>query len=195
MPKKSGGLDERVLFKPSLNLTAFILSEAGRIAEAEGFGWKASASAPSTFEAVLATYEHSQETRERYPVATDGSSTSIYASSEANHAFRFLHDMTHVRLELGFDPDSELYVAVEHLNALRRAGYKVGSLEWHLLHADTIGQVVAGYILGRFVYDQRAFVFDCVLLGLKRAIENEQDRRPLDVLSSNIETNSGVQND
>ena len=178
MPKNLRALDERVLYEPSLNLTGFVLAEAARIAEHEGFGWKAVDDPPNGFEAVLDAYERCRETRERYPIAKDGCSTSIYASPEANHAFRFLHDMTHTRLELGFDPDSELYVAVEHLNMLRRAGFAVGSLEWHLLHADTIGQLLAGCVLGRFVDDQRAFVFDCVLLGLKRAIEIERDRLP-----------------
>ena len=176
MPKKAGALDERVLFEPALRLTGFILAEAAHAAEKEGFGWKPVDDPPDGFDAVLAAYEHSRASGERFPVARSGSASSIYAGPEANHAFRFLHDMTHVRLELGFDPDAELYVAVEHLNALRRGGFAVGSPEWHLLHADTVGQLVANCVLGRFVRDQRAFVFDAVLLGLKRAIEKEADR-------------------
>ncbi len=173
MPKKSGALDERVLHEPALNLTGWVLSEAAKAAEQEGFRWKAVPDPPLGFASVLDAYQRCRETRERYPVAMDGSVASIYAGSEANHAFRFLHDITHIRLELGFDPDAELYVAVEHLNMLRRAGFAVGSLEWHLLHADTVGQLVAGSVLNRFVLNQRAFVFDCVMLGLKRAVENE----------------------
>jgi hypothetical protein len=178
MPKTPRGLDERVLLQPCLTLTAFVLSEAARVAETEGFGWKPVLDPPDGFNAVLEAYHHCKQTNERFPVATTGSTTSIYAGIEANHAFRFLHDMTHIRLELGFDPESELYVAVEQLNLLRRAGFKVGSLEWHLLHADTIGQLVAYCTLDRFVIDQRAFVFDCVLLGLKRAIDHEAERVP-----------------
>ena len=188
MPKKSRALEERVLYEPSLNVTGFVLAEAARIAENEGFGWKAVDDPPSGFEAVLDAYSRCKETGERFPVATDGSSTSILGSAQANYAFRYLHDLTHIRLELGFDPDSELYVAVEHLNMLRRAGFKVGSLEWHLLHADTVGQIVAGCLLGRFVYNQRAFVFDCVLLGFKRAVEIERDRLPLE---ETLEAQSG----
>jgi hypothetical protein len=176
MPKKSQGLDERALVSASINLSTMFFAEAIRLAEAEGFAWRASEDAPNTFEGVLDAYAHSKQTGERYPVLTHGSETTILASAEVNHAFRFVHDLTHVRLELGFDPDSEMYVAVEHLNLLRRSGYAVGSLEWHLLHADTIGQIVAGCILGRFVIDQRAFDFDCVAHGLRAAIAIEEVR-------------------
>ena len=144
MPTKSKALDERVLLEPSLNLTGWILAEAAKVSEHEGFGWKAVDDPPDGFAAVLDAYQKCRETGERFPVARSGSATSIYAGNEANHAFRFLHDMTHIRLELGFDPDAELYVAVEHLQILRRSGFMVGSLEWHLLHADTVGQLVAG---------------------------------------------------
>jgi hypothetical protein len=178
MPTKPKALDERVLYEPSLNLTGWILSEAARVSEQEGFGWKAVDDPPTGFAAVLDAYQRSKETGERFPVAKSGAGTSIYAGPEANHAFRFLHDMTHIRLELAFDPDAELYVAVEHLQMLRRSGYEVGSLEWHLLHADTIGQLVAGCVLGGFVRDQRAFVYDCVLLGLRWAVEIEMARSP-----------------
>ncbi len=176
MPKRSSGVDERVLASAAMNLSTFIFSEATKLSEQLGFGWRATPDAPSSFDAVLDAHQHSRTTGERYPVLSSGSESSIYASAEVNHAFRFLHDMTHVRLELGFDPDAELYVAVEHLNTLRRAGYAVGSTEWHLLHADTIGQLVAGCVLGRFVIDQRAFVFDCVRRGLNVAIEIESTR-------------------
>jgi hypothetical protein len=144
MPTKSKGLDERVLMLPALNLTGWILSEAARISELEGFGWKPTEDPPDGFDAVLLAYQHCRESGERFPVlrSTEAES-SIYAGVEANHAFRFLHDMTHVRLELGFDPDAELYVAVEHLQMLRRSGFSLGSLEWQLLHADTVGQLVA----------------------------------------------------
>jgi hypothetical protein len=176
MPTKPKGLDERALVSASMNLSTMFFAEATRLAEAEGFGWRVANDAPDSFEAVLDAYQHSKATGERYPVLTVGSGTTILASAEVNHAFRFVHDLTHVRLELGFDPDSEMYVAVEHLNLLRRSGYAIGSLEWHLLHADSIGQIVAGCILGRFVYDQKAFVYDAVQLGLRRAIELEAGR-------------------
>jgi hypothetical protein len=173
MPTKQKALDERVLILPALNLTGWILSEAARVSEAEGFGWKPVDEPPDGFPAVLDAYQHCRESGERFPVLRSSGESTIYAGPEANHAFRYLHDMTHVRLELGFDPDAELYVAVEHLQMLRRSGFSVGSLEWHLLHADTVGQLVAHCVLGRFVTDQKQFVYDCVLLGLKRAIDKE----------------------
>ena len=180
MPKKHKGLDERALVSATINLSTMFFGEASRLAEVEGFGWRACSDAPNTFEEVLEAYQRCKESGERYPVLNTGSQTSILVSQDVNHAFRFLHDMTHIRLELGFDTESEMYVAVEHLNLLRRAGYVVGSLEWHLLHADTIGQIVAGCVLGRFVIDQRAFDFDCVEHGLRRAIEIEEARGAVD---------------
>lgn len=176
MPKKPQGLDERALAQAMINLSTMFFAEATRLAEAEGFGWRPSPDAPSTFEGVLDAYQRSKESGERYPVLSTGSESTVYASAEVNHAFRFVHDLTHARLELDFSPDAELYVTVEHLNLLRCSGYEVGCLEWHFLHADTIGQIVAGCVLGRFVLDQRVFDIDCVRLGLRAAIELESAR-------------------
>jgi hypothetical protein len=172
MPIKKA-LDERVLIGPSLALTGFMLSEAARCAEAEGFGWQAVPDPPTGFEAICKTYERCLESRERYPVPIAGAHTSLYSGAEAQHAVQFLRDLLHIRLELGFDPDSQLYVAVEQLNMLRRAGFAVGSLEWQLLHADTVGVLMATCILGRSPQDRRAFVFDTVLTGLRSAIERD----------------------
>lgn len=193
MPTKPRGLDERALVSASMNLSTMFFAEATRLAEQEGFGWRAATDAPNSFEGILDAYQRSKVTGERYPVLTVGSETTILASAEVNHAFRFVHDLTHIRLELGFDPDSEMYVAVEHLNLLRRSGYAVGSLEWHLLHADTIGQIVAGCILGRFVFDQKVFVNDCVQFGLRRAIDVEGGRAAPSANSTSEPTSTGFE--
>lgn len=170
-------LDERVLATAQIALSTYIFSAASQKAEAVGFGWRAVDDAPSTFEAVLDAYEHSRSTGERFPVFAGSSDSTIFLVPQVNHALRFLHDLTHVELELDFSPDSELRIAIEHLTRLRQAGFAVGSLEWHLFHAETVGQIVARCVLGRFPHDQKAFVLDVVTLGLKVAIEREAARK------------------
>ncbi len=170
-------LDERVLATAQIALSTYIFSAASQKAEAVGFGWRATADAPSTFEAVLDAYEHSRMTGERLPVFDGASDLTIFLGPQVNHALRFLHDLTHVELKLDFSADSELRVAVEHLTRLRQAGFAVGSLEWHLFHAETVGQIVASCVLGRSPIDQKAFVIDVVTVGLKVAIEREGLRK------------------
>lgn len=176
MPKRTAGLDERVLATAQINLSNYIFTAASQKAEAVQFGWLATDDAPTSFDAVLTAYERSRTTGERFPVYAGGSESTIYLGAQVNHAFRFLHDLTHAELELDFTPDSELRVAVEQMTRLRQAGFEPGCLEWHLFHADLVGQLVAGCVLGRFVIDQKVFVLDVVNLGLKVAIEREGAR-------------------
>jgi hypothetical protein len=152
------------------SLAAFVLAQARCDL---GFGWRESPDAPSTFEQVLHAYFQSCEQQTSYPVAIVGCMTSIYPTAEVNGAFRFWHDMTHVRLLCSFEYWDERAVAEHHLTRLEAHGFARGSLEWLLLRADAIGQNEYQRLSGRFVADQRAFALSAVEHGLGIALLHE----------------------
>lgn len=110
--------------------------------------------APSTYEEVLETMRATHYKGLPYPVFNGGCDTSIYGSADANHAFRFMHDWSHVRWGLGFDLASELLVAREQLTDL----FLRDEEEWVFL-IDTQGQALYSFLTdGEFLKDQGAFV-------------------------------------
>lgn len=155
-------------------LGAYVTRRAEVLSAEVGFSWVESPLAPSTFDAVLAAYFSCLESGDPLPVAINGSSTTIYPSRETNAAFRFWHDITHVRLHCTFDYWDERAVAEFHLSELEVSGFPPNSLEWQLLRADTIGQnEFARLSGGGFVADQRAFALSAVEHGLGLALLHE----------------------
>ena len=159
--------------RASESLAAFVLEQAGQARSDLGFGWREAPDPPSTFEQVLDAYFQSCEDQANYPVATVGSDTSIYPSAKVNGAFRFWHDVTHVRLHCTFNYWDERAVAEHHLTWLEAHGFARGSLEWLLLRADTVGQNEYHRLSGGFVADQRAFALSAAEHGLGIALLHE----------------------
>jgi hypothetical protein len=158
---------------PRMSLGRFISEQARKAAAEHRMRYVPSADAPSSYPALLLVYRTRARTGSRFPVSPEHSQQTIFTRPQINWAFRFVHDLEHVRCRLSFSPFDELQVGAHHLEALETAGYGPKSVEHKLLHADTIGQARCVTLLGRFPYNQRRFDFDCVKHGLDTALKLE----------------------
>jgi hypothetical protein len=159
-----------------MNLRWFVLVEANAMAQLVGFGWQGDPKAPADYRSLLRAYVRSQVTGCPLLVSDEHADRTIYGGQAGNLAFRFWHDVTHVRLGRGFDLDGEIKVAVAQLDVLAAAGFKPGSLEFELMHADTLGQTLCGAATGEFPRDQACFVRLSLESSLTRAIRAELER-------------------
>jgi hypothetical protein len=155
------------------NLGQFVLVQATATQQLAGFGWRGGPDAPADYGGLLRAFLRSQTTGTPLPVSDRFDEPTIYGSRVANLAFRFWHDVTHVRLHRGFDLQGELDVAEAQLGVLRAAGFRSGSLEYELLHADTMGQTLCGTATGGFPQDQTCFARVAVTSSLALAIRRE----------------------
>jgi hypothetical protein len=158
------------------NLQRFVLIHAAAMRELAGFGWEAAADAPADYRSLLRAYARSRVTGSPLPVSDEHSEPSIYGGLDGNVAFRFWHDLTHVLLGRGFDLDGEVEVANAQLDVLHAAGFKPGTLEFELFHADTLGQTLCGAATGAFPRDQACFARVSLESSLTRAIQSEWTR-------------------
>lgn len=166
--------DGQALFaRASANLSRFVLIQATAMAELVGLSWTPSPTAPSDYRTLRKAFLVSRLTGQPLAVSDEHSAETIYDGPDANYAFRFWHDVTHVRLECDFDLDGELTVSTAHLDVLRAAGWGPGTLEFELLHADTLGQTLCGVATGSFPDDQPCFARRCVVASLTDAIKAE----------------------
>ncbi|CAB4241343.1 hypothetical protein UFOVP60_22 [uncultured Caudovirales phage] len=111
---------------------------------------------PSTYEGMRDTMNSTYFRGFPYPVYSVGCETSIYGSEDANHAFRFMHDWVHVRMDLGFDLVSEMKVAEKQLDILFL--FLNYAEDW-VFRIDTQGQALYSFLTdGEFLKDQAAFV-------------------------------------
>jgi hypothetical protein len=159
------------------NLKRFVLIEAAAMVQMVGFGWQADRNAPGDYRGLLRAYASSQATGRPLPVSDEYTEPSIYGSKQATHALRFWHDLIHVRLHHGFDLDGELEVGAAQLEVLAAAGFPPGSLEYELLHGETVGQTVCAVALGKFPSDQVCFGRLSLESGLTAAIRTEIGHR------------------
>lgn len=159
-------------------LSAFITTHADATAQRLGFGWTAGPSAPSTYQQLRGAVAHCQATGEPLLVSSEHSDSVIYTRPEVNHAFRFWHDVSHVRRGLSFELPDELELALWHLDVLRRGGAEPASLQYRLLEADLVGQLLLMGLAKRFPYDQEDFVLDCAERGLDYGLLAEIRRIP-----------------
>ena len=88
-------------------------------------------------------------------------------------AFRFWHDVNHVRRGLSFDLVDELELANWHLAELTGTGFGPETTAWQLLHADLVGQIYVMALVRRFPLDQGSFWADCVRRGFDEAVLTE----------------------
>jgi hypothetical protein len=158
------------------NLHRFVLIEASAMKQMVGFGWRGDPAAPADYRALLQAYIRSQLTGAPLPVSDEHIESTIYGDDEGNLAFRFWHDVTHVRLGRGFDLDGEIEVARAQLDVIEAAGFRPGSLEFELLHADTLGQTLCGAATGGFPADQTCFARLSLTSSLTWAIRHQFER-------------------
>ncbi len=160
------------------NLTRFVTQQAEEAQAALGFGYRACAEAPSTFDNLRRAFEQSVRTGEPLPVSDEHSASVIFTDPAANFSLRFWHDVNHVRRRLTFALVDELELSLFHLSVLVKAGFPECSLEWQLLHADLIGQVYLMSLTRRFPLDQQRFGLACLSEGFDRALLDEAWRSP-----------------
>lgn len=142
-------------------LTEYVLAEGHRIATSMGFGWAAVEDAPQDYDSLKTAYWRSVRDRVPLPVWSGASGETMYTTPEANHAFRFWHDVLHVRYGLDFSVAGELSVAKHHIAEVA-AMFGEASLEAKLMALDTAGQVLYRMVEGQHVVNQLAYV-RCVL--------------------------------
>lgn len=157
-------------------LCRFIVGQAGHAAELLGFGWVGTAQAPNSYDLLIRAFDQSLMTGQPLPVSSRFCDNTMYWLPETNMAFRFWHDTTHIRLNRTFSTEDEYEVANHHLHALERAGYAPSSVEYHLLHADTVGTTYCYAELERFPVHGLQFVLDCLEVGLVEAVALESVR-------------------
>jgi len=156
------------------NLTSFVTEQAEATARRLGFGWRGSELAPSSFAELQREHRSSELSGLPLRVSSLFCNQTIYNSPDGNHAMRFWHDTSHVRLGLDFSADDEMELACYHLGVLRAiGGFDASGIEHKLLHADTSGQTLCSVVLGRFPHDQLRFVLTAALGGVNAAIDGE----------------------
>ena len=157
-------------------LSEFIHTRVERISREVGFGYRPSATAPTTFKALLAEHKVSGLTGLPLRVSSDHCETSIF-TPEDNWRYRFWHDGTHVATGGNFSRAGEAVVAQEQLRQLEQAGTTPDSLVWRLLFCETFGQAECVHRLGSYPVDQCQFTKDYLAFGLLAAIELEGRRQ------------------
>ncbi|WP_409048274.1 hypothetical protein AB2L57_05730 [Microbacterium sp. HA-8] len=167
---------EGELLQARIELTEFVHLMADQTKERLGFGWTPHPDAPNTWRALKTAWQHSLATREPLPVFDGGSDAVIFAGPEANWAYRFWHDVTHLERGRDFTSPHELDMAVFHLWEAERHGLERGSLPWRLLHADAVGQVLHWAVRREFLIDQRAFIVNYLRFGVEDAVLAEMAR-------------------
>lgn len=168
-------MGEKFFAQSTVNLSRFVLAQATAAEQLVGFGWRPQVDAPSQFNTLKRAYLASMLTGQPLPISSEHSAETIYTSAGVNEAFRFWHDVTHVRMDKGFDLSGEIAVALAHLGVLQAAGWGSGSLEYELLHADTLGQALCNELTGKFPVDQACFGRRAITTSLGKAIRSEPD--------------------
>lgn len=152
------------------NQSAFVLHQAEQTAHAAGFGWEARADAPDKYPVLQEHYEQIKRSGGPLHVSSYNSGNIIYTSSEINHAFRFWHDMHHLKLGLSFEFVDEIELALWHLDVAEQAGLRRGSLESQMLEIDLLGQNYLYSVARKHPVNQEAFVLRCLELGLHEGV-------------------------
>lgn len=170
---------EGELLQARIELTEFVTLMAHQTARRLGFGWEARPDAPNTWQGLKAAWKHSLATGEPLPVFDGGSDSVILTTPEANWAYRFWHDVTHLERGRNFTSPHELDMAVFHLFEAERHGLERGSLPWRLLHADAVGNVLHWAVMKDFVLHQYSFILNYLQFGVEDALLAEMARTGL----------------
>ena len=160
------------------NLSAFVLNQAEQTAHGAGFGWEARADAPDKYPVLQAHYDEIKRSGGPLHVSSYNSGNAIYTTPQINHAFRFWHDMHHLKLGLSFKFVDEIELALWHLSVAEKAGLGRGSLESQLLEIDLLGQNYLYSVARKHPVNQEVFVRRCLDLGLHEGVLAEVRANP-----------------
>lgn len=138
-------------------LSKFVERQALHISRVTGINYEDSEEAPSTYEEVRQEFMTAKALNKPVRIYRGASDKTIYTSASVNWAFRFWHDYIHFYYELDFSEADELAVGSVQCAAVA-AEFGLGSLEYRMMHQDTIGQVLYFAKTGEFIDDQLAFV-------------------------------------
>lgn len=159
-----------------ITLSRFVREQAERAARELGFGWIGTPDAPSTYQQLRGTFEHSQATGDPLPVSNLFCEETIYMEPSDNVAFRFWHDSSHCRLGLSFSLQDEWELSLWHLSQLTAAGLGPETREYDLFRLDALGQIILLGVAGRFPFQQGEFTRTCAELGMDAGILAELRR-------------------
>ena len=154
----------------ALRLGKFWIWTSRYHADALGFGYQLTPTAPNKYSDLQAAWNYSKKVQLALPISNENADSSVYRSVETNGAFRFVHDVLHCSLGLTFSAEDELTLADIQLESVRGAGFAASSLEHQILHADLVGQIYAVAVNHSFPEDQRRFVIDCLSFGIDEAV-------------------------
>lgn len=160
-------------------LAAFVWRRAEESAAEVGFGFRPSEHGPGSFAELQRQVRLAECSGLPLPVSARFSETAILGE-RTNVAFRFWHDLTHVRLRAGFDRSGEVAVGQQQLGKLEASGVRPHSLVWRLLFAETLAQDTCLRRTGEFPADQTRFTLDYLEHGLDGAIVLEAGRRAVE---------------
>lgn len=139
-----------------IQLTQLAVDRAVGLMQGRPSGYIAVPDAPSTYESVRDEYVKRWSPLHPFRVSSLYCENTIYTCPEGNHAFRFWHDVTHVRLGCDFSRMGEYEVAMHHIcETAREYGYKSAATK--LMRIDTLGQLNYYHKHGKHVANQLAF--------------------------------------
>lgn len=157
-------------------LRSFVYDLAAELSAIHGFGWKEAPDAPSSYSELKRCFSASKTTGQPLPVSDDNSSATAFGTPWANYALRFAHDVLHVTNGLSFNARDEFVLACEFMDRAENWGVRRGSIAWHLLLSDAVGQALFYAVTKRYVKDQLQFGLDFVNFGIHRALLAEVGR-------------------
>ncbi|BCT76440.1 hypothetical protein SCMU_22820 [Sinomonas cyclohexanicum] len=157
-------------------LSDWVTEEAHRIEQRLFFGWAPAHDAPNRYKDLCEAFWLSHKEGRPLPVSDENTSSVVFGSPDANMAYRYVHDVGHVEMGLSFSSPDEYDLARWQMRRFERAGFSRDDLEWHLLQADALGQVVYYALTKQYVLDQLQFALDCVRHGLPTGLQLEMER-------------------
>ncbi|MGO4452553.1 hypothetical protein [Arthrobacter sp. RAF14] len=173
MPKN---ISELELNRARARLSGWTLGFAQATADELGFGWKPTPTAPNTYRGLKAAFDLSMRDGRPLPVYSENTDPVVFSESNANIAYRFVHDCHHVILDYSFSSKHEFELARWQMERLRDAGFNEKDLEWQLFYADSVGQVLLYALAKTFVSNQLRFALDCVRNGMEQGLALEMNR-------------------
>lgn len=139
-----------------MRLSKFVREQALKITRINHINFEESEQAPETYEDICIEFSRAKTLNKPVRVFKGASDNTIYDTPATNWSFRFWHDYLHYSRELDFSMQGEKLVgAIQCANVISEFG--LGSLEYQLMHIDTIGQVNHYAKTGKFVDNQLEF--------------------------------------
>lgn len=185
---------EAALTSARTSLTEFVWERAEATRVRTGVAWRFTPEAPNTYPALRRAWSESLTTGAPLPISDADCESVIFTEPEANAAYRYWHDVTHLERERNFSNPHELDMAHFHLWDAEQHGVTRGSLPWRLLRADAIGNVMHWSVYREYVLNQEVFILNAVQYGLDAALVAEAARRGMfspQVLPSGLDYQTG----